>query len=67
MEQTLQVAFMILHALDLSFCMPTHPRKPLLSFSFSRGISLTWGSNLCLLHWHADFLPLSYLEAKLCV
>ena len=33
MKQTLQVAFMILHALNLPTFMPTYPRKPLANFS----------------------------------
>ena len=31
------------------------------AISFSRGIILTQVSNLCLLHWQADSLPLSYM------
>ena len=31
------------------------------AISFSRGIFLTQGLNLCLLHWQADALPLSHL------
>ena len=29
---------------------------------FLQGIFLTWDSNLCLLHWQADALPLSHQE-----
>ena len=35
------------------------------SCSTSCGISLDQGSNLCLLHWQADSLPLSYQERPL--
>ena len=33
------------------------------SISFSQGIFLTQGLNLCLLHWQADSLPLNHLES----
>ena len=35
------------------------------AISFSRGIFLTQGSNLCLLHWQVDSLPLSHQEAHI--
>ena len=35
----------------------------LVDISFSRGIFLTQGSNLSLLHWQADSLPLSHLRS----
>ena len=34
---------------------------------FSRGIFLTQGLNLCLLHWQADSLPLSYQRDPPCL
>ena len=36
------------------------------SCSVARGIFLDQGSNLCLLHWQADSLPLSYQGSLAC-
>ena len=33
------------------------------AISYSRGILLTQGSTLCLLHWQADYLPLHHLRS----
>ena len=42
------------------------PRQEYCSGSLLQGIFLTQGSNLHLLHWRADFLPLSYLGSPVC-
>ena len=64
----------------LTLCNPwTAAHQALLSMGFSRqgyrnglpfpspGIFLTQGSNLCLLHWQADSLPLSQQESLIAV